>query len=66
VSVDRRTFAQHAHAETTYDLSWPGVGIKVRSVMDVEIGAAGVDVVIDTRAWRDGREVSHRTWRETS
>ena len=65
VSVDRRTFAQHAHADTTYDLTWPGVAIKVRSVMEVDMVAGRVDVVIDTWAWRDGQEVSHRTWRES-
>ena len=61
VSVDRRTFAQHAHADTTYDLTWPGVEIKVRSVMEIDIVDGRVDVVIDTWAWRDGEEVSHRT-----
>jgi hypothetical protein len=66
VRVDRRTFAQHAHADTTYDLTWPGVEIRVRSVMEIDILAGGVDVVIDTWAWRDGQEVSHRTWRETT
>jgi predicted acyl esterase len=65
VSVDRRTFAQHAHADTTYDLTWPGVAVKVRSVMELDIVDGQVDVVIDTWAWRDGVEVSHRTWRET-
>ena len=64
VSVDRRTFAQHAHADTTYELSWPGVDIRVRSVMDVAIAAGHVDVTIDTWAWRNGAEVSHRSWRE--
>ncbi len=65
VSVDRRTFAQHAHADTTYDLTWPGIEIKVRSVMELDIVDGRVDVAIDTWAWRDGQEVSHRTWRET-
>ena len=66
VSVDRRTFAQRAHADTTYELSWPGVDIRVHSVMDIDIVDGRVDVVIDTWAWRDGQEVSHRTWRETT
>jgi hypothetical protein len=64
VRVDRRTFTQHAHADTTYELSWPGVDIRVRSVMEVTIQDGEVGVVIDTWAWRDGAEVSHRTWPE--
>ena len=64
VSVHRETFAQRAHADTTYDLSWPGVELQVRSVMDVEIGQAGYDVAIETVATRDGVEVSRRAWRE--
>ncbi len=69
VSVDRRSFAQHAHAETTYDLSWPGsetdrIEIRVRSVMDLAIVDGSVDVTIDTWASRDGTEVSHRQWTE--
>jgi uncharacterized protein len=62
VSVHRETFAQHAHADTTFDLSWPGVNISVTSVMDVEIDAAGYAVVIETVATRDGAEVSRRRW----
>jgi predicted acyl esterase len=64
VSVDRRTHAQHAHADTTYDLTWPNVVVQVRSVMDVDITGAGYDVAIDVRATRDGKQVSHRTWSE--
>ncbi len=64
VTVDTRSFDQAAHAATTYELTWPGVEIEVRSVMDVEIGAAGYDVSIETIASRDGHEVSRRTWHE--
>ncbi len=64
VSVDRRTFAQHAHAETSYDLSWPGIDVAVRSVMDLAIVDGSIDIAIDTWAWRDGQQVSHRSWRE--
>ncbi len=65
VSVHRETFAQHAHADTTYDLTWPGVDITVRSVMDVDITADGYDVAIETVATRNGAEVSRRSWRES-
>ena len=64
VRVDRRTFAQHAHADTTYELSWPGLDVRVRSVMDVTVEGGRVAVTIDTWAWQDGVEVSHRSWRE--
>jgi hypothetical protein len=65
VSVDRRSFAQHARADTTYDLTWPGVTVQVRSVMEVDIADGKVGVVIDTWARRDDAELSHRTWRES-
>ncbi len=64
VSVDRRTFEQHAHADTTFELSWPGINVKVHSVMDIDITAAGYDVTISTVAERDGSEVSQRSWSE--
>ena len=64
VTVDRRTFAQHAHADCTYELSWPGVDIRVSSTMRVDVTAEGYDVAIDADAYDDDRLVSHRTWTE--
>lgn len=64
VSVDRRTWEQTAHAVTTYDLTWPGVAVRVVSTMDVTITTAGLDVGIDTVATLDGETVSHRSWHE--
>lgn len=64
VSVDRRTFAQHAHADTTFELSWPGIDVHVRSMLEVEITAAGYDVTIQTVAHLEGVEVSRRDWFE--
>jgi hypothetical protein len=64
VSVHRDTFAQTAHADTTYDLSWPGVDLQVRSVMDVAVSARGYDVTVETVATRDDVEVSRRSWHE--
>ena len=54
VSVDRRTHEQHAHAVTTFDLTWPEAALQVRSTMDVSITVAGIDVEIETVATRDG------------
>ncbi|NYD41646.1 CocE/NonD family hydrolase [Nocardioides panaciterrulae] len=62
VSVDRRTFEQRAHADTTFALAWPGVDVRVRSTMDVTVTAAGLDVAIETTATLDGEQVSHRRW----
>ncbi|MFC6285045.1 CocE/NonD family hydrolase [Nocardioides sp. GCM10027113] len=64
VSVDRRSFEQRAHADTTFDLSWPGVDVSVRSVMEVRVDRSGVAVAIDTWATQDGEQVSHRHWSE--
>ena len=64
VSINRRTHLQRAHADTTYDLTWPGVSLQVRSVMDVKITGSAYAVQIDVRATRDDSEVSHRTWQE--
>ena len=62
VSVDRRTFEQRAHAETTYELGWPEADIEVHSVMELTVGQDGVAVTIETRALDDGVEVSQRSW----
>ena len=66
VCVDRRTFAQTAHAQTTFELGWDAVDVQVhvRSVMDVTVTGDGVEVAIETWARLDDAPVSHRTWRE--
>ena len=64
VVVDRRTFAQHAVADCTYRLTWPGVDVRVTSTMRVDVRAEGYDVVIDADAYDGGEQVSHRTWTE--
>jgi hypothetical protein len=65
VSVDRRSFAQRAEADTTFELSWPGVDVEVRSTMSLEVRAATYDVEIETWATLDGSEVSRRRWSES-
>jgi uncharacterized protein len=64
VVVDRRTFAQHASADCTYRIGWPGVDVSVRSTMRVDVTADGYDVVVDADAHDDGRHVWRRTWSE--
>ncbi|MGA8246407.1 MAG: CocE/NonD family hydrolase, partial [Nocardioides sp.] len=65
VSVDRRSFAQRAEADTTFELSWPGVDVVVRSTMSLEVRAGTYDVEIETWATLDGSEVSRRRWSES-
>ncbi|MBZ5738704.1 CocE/NonD family hydrolase [Nocardioides mangrovi] len=65
VTVDRRTHHQTAHAVTTFDLTWPDVDVRVRSVMDIGISGATYDVRIETVATLDDTEVSRRTWQES-
>ena len=64
VTVDRRTFAQHAWADCTYRLTWPGVDISVSSTMRVDVTAEGYDVTIEADAFEESERVSHRTWSE--
>lgn len=64
VAVDRRSFAQSAHADTRVELQWPGVAVTVWAVMDVAVTPEGLDVAIDLWAHRGDEEVVHRTWRE--
>jgi uncharacterized protein len=64
VTVDRRSFAQHALAGCTFALTWPGVDVRVTSTMRVEVRAGGYDVVIDADAYDGGVQVSHRSWTE--
>lgn len=64
VVVDRATFAQHAFADCTYRLTWPGVDVRVSSTMRVDVTAVGYDVAIDVDAFDDEVLVSHGAWRE--
>ena len=65
VSVDTRTFAQRAYANTVYDLSWPGIDVTVRSTMTVDITRTSYDVSIWTQATLDSESISERTWQES-
>jgi putative CocE/NonD family hydrolase len=65
VSVDRTTFAQHASAVCTYTLTWPGVEVRVRATMEVEVEANHYDVAIDATAHEGATLVATRSWRES-
>lgn len=64
VVVDNQTFAQHASAECSLGLTWPGVDVRVASTMRVDVGADGYEVSISATAWEEGAQVSHREWAE--
>jgi uncharacterized protein len=64
VVVDRRTFAQHAGAECTFRLTWPGVEVRVGATMRVDVSEEGYGVVIEADAYDGDEHVSHREWRE--
>jgi hypothetical protein len=64
VAVDRRTFAQHALADCTFGLTWPGIAVCVTSKMRVDVGAGGYDVAIDVTASHDHEVVAERHWSE--
>jgi hypothetical protein len=64
VAVDRRTFAQHASAQCTYRICWPGVDVRVVSTMRVEVTADAYVVAIDVEAHDGADLVSQRAWRE--
>lgn len=64
VVVDRRTFAQHAWADCTYRLRWPGIDVRVSSTMRIDVTEAGYDVVIEADTFEDEQQLSHRAWTE--
>jgi uncharacterized protein len=64
VTLNRLTCDQHARAETTFDLAWPGIAVRVHSVMDIDITEDGYDVSIEAHATRDGAPAGHRKWAE--
>ncbi len=59
VSVDRRTFRQTAHAETTFRLAWPEATCEVTATLELTVDADTVATQVETVASHDGREV-HR------
>jgi hypothetical protein len=65
VTVDRRTFAQRAHADTIYELTWPGTEITVRSTVTVEVTATSYEVSIWRQAVLRGQSISERSWQES-
>jgi hypothetical protein len=65
VSVDTRTFAQKAWANTVFDLAWPGIEVTVRSTMTLHVTPTTYDVRIWTQAVLDNEAISEREWQES-
>jgi predicted acyl esterase len=65
VSVDTRTFAQVARANTVLELTWPGIATTVRSSLTLTVTPASYDVSIWTHAVLDDEEIHARTWSES-
>ena len=66
VSVDRRTFAQAAHADTRFEVTWPGIDVQVRAEMSLSVTGGEQAIEIELWAHLNGLEVAHRTWRQPS
>ena len=65
VSVDERTFAQHAHSDVEFTLRFPEVTAHVRSVMDLSTRDDEYDIRIRLTV-RDGQTViRERTWEQS-
>ncbi len=64
VSVERDTFAQHADADCSYRLTWPGTDVRVRSTMRLTLSAGELDVTIDVAAYDGEEQVARREWQE--
>lgn len=62
VEVDRRTFAQRAEAEVTFELSWPGIDVATTSRLDLRATPDTYEVVVDLTAVEDGAVVAERRW----
>ena len=66
VSVDRRSFAQQARADTRFELTWPGIDVQVRAEMTVTVAGGQPAAEIELWAHLNGAEIAHRTWRQPS
>lgn len=65
VTVDRRSFAQHAEAECAYTLTWPGVEVRTEATLRVDVGPEAYEVRVTTAAYEGEEQVHTHTWTET-
>ncbi|MFM7597784.1 MAG: hypothetical protein ACKO70_05315, partial [Actinomycetota bacterium] len=65
VSVDHRTFAQHAHSDVEFTLRFPEVTSTVHSVMDLTTSGDTYDMRIHLTV-KDGEQtIRERTWEQS-
>lgn len=62
VSVDERTFAQHAHSDVEFTLSFPEVRATVRSVMDLSTAGDTYELRIHLTVLDGDEVIRERTW----
>ena len=62
VSVQRQSFEQRAHAETTFTVRWPDATVTTHAVMDLVASEHAYDVEINLVAREEERIVGERQW----
>jgi uncharacterized protein len=62
VSVQRQSFEQRAHAETTLTIRWPEVTVATHAVMDLVTSSEAYDVEVTLVARDEGLVVGERHW----
>jgi predicted acyl esterase len=62
VSVQRQSFEQQAHAETTLTIRWPEVTVATHAVMDLVTSSEAYDVEVTLVARDEGLVVGERHW----
>ena len=65
VSVDERTFAQHAHSDVEFILRFPEVTALVRSVMDLSTRDDEYDIRIHLTVKDGDAVIGERTWEQS-
>ena len=65
VSVDERTFAQHAHSDVEFTLRFPEVTATARSVMDLSTREDSYYLRIHLTVSDGGEVIRERTWEQS-
>jgi hypothetical protein len=62
VTVDRASFEQRAEADVTFALAWPEATVSAHSTLDLRVGPASYDVVIDLEVKENSETLTTRHW----
>jgi len=65
VSVDERTFGQHAHSDVEFVLSFPEVTSTVHSIMDLTTSGNTYEISINLTVKDGSTVIRERTWQQT-